>query len=87
MKRKPMEAAGIVERFFHTGEFRINYVAGPANGRPIVFIPAQGMAWEEYVLLLPMLVPDFQVFAISLPGHGKSSWTPGNTPSINSVWR
>jgi len=72
-----MKAAGIVERFFHTGELRINYVVGPANGPPIVFIPAQGMTWEEYVLLLPMLAPDFQVFAVSVPGHGKSSWTPG----------
>jgi len=77
MKHRSMEAVGIGERFFHAGEVRINYVVGPANGRPIVFIPAQGMTWEEYILLLPMLAPDFQVFAISLPGHGKSSWTPG----------
>ena len=77
MRHKAMQAAGIVERFFHTGELRINYVVGPANGPPIVFIPAQGMTWEEYVLLLPMLAPDFQVFAVSVPGHGKSSWTPG----------
>jgi pimeloyl-ACP methyl ester carboxylesterase len=77
MRFKAMAAAGIIEKFFHTGEFRLNYVVGPANGRPIVFLPAQGMTWEEYVLLLPLLAPDYQVFALSLPGHGKSSWTPG----------
>jgi pimeloyl-ACP methyl ester carboxylesterase len=77
MRHKPLNSAGVVEGFFLTGESRLNYVAGPANGPPIVFIPAQGMTWEEYALLLPMLAPDFQVFAVSLPGHGKSSWTPG----------
>lgn len=65
------------EKYFHTGEIIMNYVAGPCNGPPLVFIPGQTVTWEEYTLILPMLVDRFQVFAVSLRGHGRSSWTPG----------
>lgn len=74
---KALKKAGIEEKYFDTGEVKLNYVVGPPNGTPIVFIPGQGMTWEEYYLLLPMLAPRFQVFAVSLRGHGKSTWTPG----------
>ncbi len=72
-----LKQAGIVESFFHTGEVKIHYAAGPASGDPIVFIPGQGCTWEEYALLLPLLAADHAVYAISLPGHGQSSWAPG----------
>jgi pimeloyl-ACP methyl ester carboxylesterase len=74
---KALREAGIKEKFFHTGDMLMNYVAGPDNGMPLVFIPGQTMTWEEYALLMPKLVDRFQVFAVSLRGHGKSSWTPG----------
>ncbi|MFX0011798.1 MAG: alpha/beta fold hydrolase, partial [Candidatus Hermodarchaeota archaeon] len=48
----------------------------PPKGIPIVFIPGQAATWEEYSLLLPKLTHRFQVFAVSLRGHGKSSKTP-----------
>jgi pimeloyl-ACP methyl ester carboxylesterase len=67
---------GIEETYFHTGEIRMNYVAGPPNGTPLVFIPGQSATWEEYTLLMPKLADRFQVYAVSLRGHGKSSWTP-----------
>jgi len=73
---KAFRKAGIEEKYFDTGEVKLNYVAGPRNGIPIVFIPAQGATWEEYQLLLPKLAHRFQVFAVSLRGHGNSSWTP-----------
>jgi len=37
----------------HAGEVRIIMFVGPANGRPIVFIPAQGMTWENTFFFLP----------------------------------
>jgi pimeloyl-ACP methyl ester carboxylesterase len=67
---------GIEEKYFHTGEIIMNYVAGPPNGMPLVFIPGQSVTWEEYTLIMPKLVDRFQVVAVSLRGHGKSSWTP-----------
>lgn len=74
---KAMVKAGIKELDFHTGDVILNYVAGPENGPPLVFIPAQTATWEEYYLIMPMLADRFQVFAVTLRGHGKSSWTPG----------
>ncbi len=74
---KALKKAGIEEKYFHTGEIIMNYVAGPPNGMPLVFIPGQTVTWEEYTLIMPFLADRFQVFAVSLRGHGKSSWTPG----------
>ena len=74
---KALKKAGIEEKFFHTGEIIMNYVAGPDNGDPLVFIPGQSVTWEEYSLIMPMLADKFRVFAVSLRGHGRSSWTPG----------
>jgi pimeloyl-ACP methyl ester carboxylesterase len=55
----------------------MNYVVGPPNGIPLVFIPGQAVTWEEYTLILPKLVDRFQMFAVTVRGHGNSSWTPG----------
>lgn len=74
---KALRKAGIEEKYSHTGEVIMNYVAGPPNGTPLVFIPGQSVTWEEYTLLLPRLADRFQVFAVTLRGHGESSWTPG----------
>jgi pimeloyl-ACP methyl ester carboxylesterase len=52
-------------------------VAGPEKGPPIVLIHGQSVTWEEYSFLMPLLSTGFQVFAVTLRGHGKSSWTPG----------
>jgi pimeloyl-ACP methyl ester carboxylesterase len=74
---KTLKKAGIEEKYYHTGEVIMNYVAGPPNGIPLVFIPGQSVTWEEYTLILPKLADKFQVFAVTLRGHGESSWTPG----------
>lgn len=73
---KTFKKAGITEKYFDTGKVKLNYVVGPPNGKPIVFIPGQGASWKEYSLLLPKLAQRFQVFALSLRGHGNSSKTP-----------
>lgn len=72
---KAFKKARITEKYFDTGEIKLNYVVGPPNGKPIVFIPGQGATWEEYYLLLPKLAHRFQVFALSMRGHGNSSKT------------
>ena len=73
---KMLKKMGIEEKYFDTGEVRLNYTVGPPTGTPIVFIPGQSMTWEEYTLLSPELAHRFQVFAVSLRGHGKSTFTP-----------
>lgn len=74
---KALARAGFQEKYFHTGDAILNYVAGPANGQPLVFIHGQSVTWEEYTYIMPLLAGRFQVFAVTLRGHGKSSWTPG----------
>ena len=73
---KTLKNAGISEKYFDNGEIKLNYVSSPPKGIPIVFIPGQAATWEEYSLILPKLAHRFQVFAVSLRGHGKSSKTP-----------
>ncbi|WP_170975488.1 alpha/beta hydrolase [Martelella alba] len=75
---KRLRRAGFVEKHFHTGDVILNYVAGPANGSPLVFLHGQSATWEEYTFLMPLLCDRFQVFAVTLRGHGNSSWTPGH---------
>jgi pimeloyl-ACP methyl ester carboxylesterase len=70
--------AGFTEQQYDTGTVHINYVKGPNNGPPLVLIPAQMGMWESYQKVLPSLSERFQVYAIDVRGHGKSSWTPGN---------
>jgi pimeloyl-ACP methyl ester carboxylesterase len=75
---KKLARLGFEEKFFHTGDVILNYVAGPANGKPpMVFIPGQTVTWEEYTFLAPLLADRFDVYAVTLRGHGTSSWTPG----------
>lgn len=75
---KKLAERGFTEKYFHTGDVILNYVAGPANGPPLLFIHGQTVTWEEYTLIMPILADRFQVYAVTLRGHGKSSWTPGS---------
>jgi pimeloyl-ACP methyl ester carboxylesterase len=73
-----MRIHGLQELQFNNTGVVINYVAGPNNGPALVLLPAQMGTWESYQKVLPKLMEHFQVFAVDLPGHGKSSWTTGN---------
>src|SRR5690349_6509958 len=75
---RKVRRAGLAEKRFDTGTVRINYVAGPDNGPPLVLIPAQTGTWESYQRVLPGLSAGFQVFAVDVRGHGRSTWTPGD---------
>jgi pimeloyl-ACP methyl ester carboxylesterase len=73
-----LQAAGFEERRFNTGEIELNYVVGPDHGPALVLIPAQMAIWETYLPNLLSLSKRFQVYAIDVRGHGKSSWTTGD---------
>ncbi len=75
---KQLASAGFREKYFHTGDVILNYAVGPDNGQALVFIHGQSVTWEEYTFIMPLLASRFQVFAVTLRGHGKSSWTPGS---------
>lgn len=72
-----LKEVGFQERAFDTGKIKLNYAVGPNNGDPLVLIPAQMGIWESYQKVMEPLSRSFQVYAIDIRGHGKSSWTPG----------
>lgn len=78
-----LKAAEFGEQHFKANQVNINYVVGPNNGPALVLIPAQMGTWESYRKVLIPLSKDFQVYAVDIRGHGKSSWTPGG---IIALW-
>ncbi|MFW9910136.1 MAG: alpha/beta fold hydrolase, partial [Candidatus Thorarchaeota archaeon] len=76
----------IEEKQFNTGEITINYAVGPDNGPPLVLIPGQGADWTNYQNSIPLLINDFQVYAVDVRGHGRSDWKTGDY-SWNSIGR
>lgn len=73
-----LSRAGFLERRFSEGAITLNYVVGPERGPALVLIPAQMGTWESYEHVLLPLAEHFQVFAVDVRGHGKSTWTTGD---------
>jgi pimeloyl-ACP methyl ester carboxylesterase len=75
---------GFAEKKFNTGKVVLNYVEGPDNGPPILFIPGQTEFWQGYMRVLPEFSKRYHVFAVDVRGHGKSTKTPGDY-SYNAI--
>lgn len=56
------------------GKIEINYIHTPSSGRPIVLLHGAASEWQSFLPLIPVLARQFQVYAIDLRGHGRSSW-------------
>lgn len=65
------------ELFFDAKGIKINYAKGPNNGPALLLIPGQSTTWQNYEPVFAQLCKNFEVFALSIRGHGKSSWTSG----------
>jgi pimeloyl-ACP methyl ester carboxylesterase len=65
------------EAFFDTGEMRLRYAQGPRNGPPLVLLHGATGNWRSWSLILPALVPHWQVYALELRGHGESGRAAG----------
>src|SRR5574337_1600699 len=78
LNNRKLVNAGFSEKTYDTGSVKLNYVVGPKNGPSLLLIPAQMGMWESYKKVLLPLSKIFQVYAIDVRGHGKSSWTPGH---------
>lgn len=64
--------------FITSNGVKLNYTKGQGNKNPIIFLPGQSATWESYKPILNHLSEKFQVFSLSIRGHGKSDWTKGN---------
>ncbi|MFA5714559.1 MAG: alpha/beta hydrolase [Candidatus Paceibacterota bacterium] len=68
---------GFTEKKLNTGKIILNYIEGPDNGPPLLFIPGQMEFWQGYKLVIPNFTKNYHVFVVDLRGHGKSTKTPG----------
>ncbi len=68
---------GFAEKKFNTGKIILNYIEGPDNGPPLLFIPGQMEFWQGYKLVIPNFSKNYHVFVVDVRGHGKSTKTPG----------
>ena len=75
---KAVRDAGFEYSTAELGAVALNYVRGPANGTPLVLVPAQMATWESYAESMPSLAQRFEVFVLDVRGHGASSWTSGH---------
>lgn len=55
-------------------KIEINYICTLSSGCPIVLLHGVASEWQSFLPLIPLLAREFQVYAIDLRGHGKSSW-------------
>ena len=62
----------LIEKAFDTGAVKLNYAEGPPSGPPVVLIHGFTDNWQMFSLLLPFLLPRWQIFAPDLRGHGRS---------------
>ncbi len=65
------------EHLYDTGEINLSYATtGNPDNPAILLIPHQSESWWGFEAAMAMLADNFQVFAVSLRGQGRSSRTP-----------
>jgi len=69
-----MRAQGIESRWVKVAGYKVHYIAlGPENGSPVVLVHGLGGHVEDWRNLMPYFAgAGFRVYALDLPGYGKS---------------
>lgn len=62
------------ESLFDASGVQINFAQASVSGQPIVLLHGSASEWQSFLPLFPLLTQHFQVWAVDLRGHGKSSW-------------
>src|ERR1700752_3449973 len=61
------------ETLVDLGEIKMNYaVAGSPDTPALLLVPAQTESWWGYESVIPLLVSEYQGFAVDLRGQGRS---------------
>lgn len=55
----------------------LNYAEGPPTGPPLVLLHGGAWRWQAFQTLLAGLSTRWHLYALDLPGHGRSDRTPG----------
>jgi pimeloyl-ACP methyl ester carboxylesterase len=64
------------EYLYHLPELELNYAEGPKNGPPFLLLHGGSSRWQSFEIIIPDLIKKWQVYAVDLRGHGKSSQVP-----------
>jgi pimeloyl-ACP methyl ester carboxylesterase len=67
----------MTETLFAGPGARLNLAAGPAAGRPMLFLHGIARCWQDFFPLLPAFALRRQVYALDFRGHGRSERTTG----------
>lgn len=62
------------EHLFDASGIQINFAESSSPGQPLVLLHGAAAEWQSFLPLIPNFAQEFQVYAIDLRGHGKSSW-------------
>jgi len=65
------------ELLFNVNGVNINVAKISDLGQPLVLLHGAASEWQSFQPLIPILAKGFQVYAVDLRGHGKSSWVSG----------
>ncbi|CAL9587236.1 2-succinyl-6-hydroxy-2,4-cyclohexadiene-1-carboxylate synthase [Nocardiopsis dassonvillei] len=74
--RRGLGALGVTGREAVVDGTRLSYGEGPASGPPLLLVHGQGSRWQDHRRVLPGLVRDHRVYAVDVPGHGRSDRLP-----------
>lgn len=72
----PTHDSGMREFVFEAQGVRLNYAVGPETGPPLVLIHGLGRSWHVFLPMIAALSLRWQIYAVDLRGHGKSSHVP-----------
>ena len=70
-----METNILTESRFEINGRHINFAKGPENGSPLLLIHGISGRWQDWNSVSEAFAADWQVYAVDLRGHGKSTWT------------
>jgi pimeloyl-ACP methyl ester carboxylesterase len=80
MTRRGLRRAGMMRRAIDVAGNQVSYFAGGNAGRTIVLVHGVNDQAGTWVSVIPLLIKDFRVIAIDLPGHGESGPATGPLP-------
>lgn len=66
------------EYLYRLTEVNLNYAEGPKNGHPLLLLHGGSSCWQSFEIIIPDLIKKWQVYAVDLRGHGKSSQVAPN---------
>jgi len=80
-----MLLAGIREETCNLNGVAVHYYCAGRRGTPIVLIHGLGSSAETWAAVVPMLSKEFLVYALDLPGFGRTPLAPEGTNISNHV--